>query len=67
MKFTEQVRAKVRKLALVGCLLAATPLMMGGCQEFRDQSVTAVETATRGLIDAVVTAYFEALRSDAGN
>ena len=67
MKNLTRIGRKVRKVVLVGFLISATPLMLGGCQEFREQSVTAVETATRGLIDAIVTVYFDTLRSDGGN
>lgn len=52
------------KIVVVGFLFVSTPLLMGGCQEFRNQSVTAVESATRGVLDALLTAYFDALRTN---
>lgn len=45
-------------------LFLLTPMLMGGCPELRNESVTAVEVATRGLIDAALGAYFDALRTD---
>lgn len=46
-------------LLLVG--LAASG---SGCTQFRNDLVTALETATRGLADAVLTSYFDLLRED---
>jgi hypothetical protein len=38
---------------------------MGGCPEFQDESVAALETATRGVVDAAVNLFFDQYRSDA--
>jgi len=51
-----------RPAALVIALLL--PVLMGGCPEFRDQTVTAVETATRGLLDAALDLFFDQFRPD---
>jgi len=40
------------------------PLLMGGCPEFQDQAVDAVETAVRGVVDAAVDLLFDQLRPD---
>jgi hypothetical protein len=45
-------------------LVLTLPLCMGGCPEFRNESVDAIETASRGLIDAALNLYFEQLRTD---
>jgi hypothetical protein len=45
-------------------LLAAVPLLMGGCPEFQDEVVAAVESAARGVVDAAVTLYFDQFRSN---
>ena len=48
-------------LALL-CIL--TPAVMGGCPEFRNESINAIETATRGVINAALTLLFDQYRSD---
>ena len=51
------------RLSLWGiCLLM--PVLMGGCPEFRNSSVDAVETAVRGIFDAALDLYFDQLRTD---
>ncbi len=54
------------KIALISILMAL-PLSMGGCPEFRNESINAVETASRGVIDAGVTLFFDQLRTDEVN
>jgi hypothetical protein len=39
---------------------------MGGCENFRNDVVDAFEVATRGLVDAVLNAAFDSLRSGQG-
>lgn len=60
-----------RRLRSPAALLAAwallTPLMMGGCQDFQDEAVTALETATSGIIDAAVSNFFDQFQSGGGN
>jgi hypothetical protein len=53
-----------KRLLIVLLLFAATPLAMGGCPEFQDSVVAAIETATRGVVDAAVTLFFDQYRSD---
>ena len=40
------------------------PMMMGGCPDFRNQSVTAFETAVRGVLNAGLDLYFDQFRTD---
>ena len=40
------------------------PMMMGGCPDFRNQSVTAFETAARGVLNAGLDLYFDQFRTD---
>lgn len=51
-----------RRAALALCLLL--PALMGGCPEFRNESVNAIETATRGLFNAALDLYFDQFRTD---
>ncbi len=44
------------------CLLL--PFLMGVCPEFRNQSVTAIETATRGVANAAFDLFFDQFRTD---
>jgi hypothetical protein len=53
----------LKSTAVLGlCLLL--PALMGGCPEFRNSSINAIETATRGVFDAALTLMFDQLRSD---
>lgn len=45
-------------------LFVVTPLLMGGCPEFRDQIVTAFETATQSLFSDTFTLFFDQFRSN---
>ena len=47
-------------------LCLSLPLSMGGCENFRNDVVDAFEVATRGLVDAVLNAAFDSLRSGQG-
>lgn len=53
-----------RRRALSILLLAGLAMPTGGCTQFRNDLVTALETATRGLADAVLTSYFDLLREE---
>ncbi len=53
----------VRRVALVALILCI-PGAMGGCPEFRNETVAAFETAARGLIDAAIDLAFDQLRTD---
>ncbi len=56
-------RSKANGAAVV-VLCALLPALMGGCPEFRNQSVTAIETAARGVVDAAVDLFFDQFRTD---
>lgn len=58
----KQPRASRRIAALALCSLL--PALMGGCPEFRNESVTAIETATRGVLDAALNLFFDQFRTD---
>lgn len=45
-------------------LFVATPLLMGGCPEFRDEIVSAFDTATQSLITDTITLFFDQYRSN---
>jgi hypothetical protein len=45
-------------------LFVVTPLLMGGCPDFQDEAVSAVETATQSIITAAVTLFFDQYRSN---
>lgn len=47
----------------VGLLL---PLVLGGCPEFQDEVVNAVDTAVSGLVNAALNLYFDQFRSSGG-
>lgn len=55
-------RRKNRMAPLV--LLVVMPLMMGGCPDFRDESVSAVQTATQGILVAALDLFFDQYRSN---
>lgn len=40
------------------------PFLMGGCPEFRNESVDAIETASRGLLNAGLNLFFDQFRAD---
>jgi len=50
--------------ALVALCLTL-PALMGGCPEFQNESVTAIETATRGVLNAGIDLFFDQYRTDA--
>ncbi len=52
-----------RRAAIIGLFLIV-PMQMGGCPEFQNASVTAVETAFRGILDAAVDLAFDQFRTD---
>lgn len=52
-----------KKIALAGLFLLL-PGVMGGCPEFRNESIDALETATRGVLDAALDLFFDQFRSD---
>jgi hypothetical protein len=64
VKTNDRKRTHVgHRIALIA-LCGLAPAMMGGCPEFRNDAVTAVETAVRGLLDAAVDLYFDQFRTD---
>lgn len=56
---------KRRTLRTLGVfsLFFATPLLMGGCPEFQNQTVEAFETAFRSVVDSALTLFFDQFRS----
>jgi len=44
-------------------LFLVIPTQMGGCPEFQNASVTAIETAMRGVLDAALDLAFDQFRS----
>ncbi|MBI4716980.1 MAG: hypothetical protein HY763_04190 [Planctomycetes bacterium] len=56
-------RLSTRSAAAAFILLL--PILMGGCPEFQNSSIQAVETAARGILDAALTLFFDQYRSDA--
>ena len=44
------------------CLL--TPVLLGGCPEFQDESINAIDTAVQGVMDAALDLFFDQFRSD---
>ena len=57
-----QSRSARRLAVILICL--QIPLAMGGCPEFQDEVVNALETAVRGVADAAVSLYFDQFRSN---
>jgi hypothetical protein len=51
-----------RRAAIFGLFLIV-PTQMGGCPEFQNASVTAVETAFRGILDAALDLAFDQFRT----
>lgn len=45
-------------------LFLIVPTQMGGCPEFQNASVTAIETAVRGILDAALDLAFDQFRTD---
>ena len=52
-----------RGCALWGICLVI-PALMGGCPEFQNASITAIETASRGVLDAALDMFFDQFRTD---
>ncbi|MFH0981519.1 MAG: hypothetical protein V2A79_08270 [Planctomycetota bacterium] len=49
----------------MAALLLLLPILMGGCPEFQDESVAAIETASRGVLNAGLDLFFDQFRTDA--
>ncbi len=64
MNRREKRRRWSARFGAVLAICTALPAMMGGCPEFRNESVTAFETASQGLLSAALNLYFDQLRSD---
>ena len=45
-------------------MVLALPLLMGGCPEFRDEAVTAVQTATQGIVVSALDLFFGQFREN---
>ena len=39
-------------------IVLVLPLLMGGCPEFRDEAVTAVQSATQGIVVSALDLFF---------
>ncbi len=63
MKVKRKQRIRGKSISLFFVLMAL-PFCMGGCPEFRNESVNAFETASRGIIDAAVDLFFDQFRTD---
>lgn len=63
MGHQERLPTPGRRLA-VATVAMLLPLQMGGCPDFRNETVTAFETAARGVIDAGPDLLFTQLRPD---
>jgi hypothetical protein len=55
---------RVPRAMSVLLLFVVTPLLMGGCPDFQDEAVSAVETAAQSIITAAVTLFFDQYRSN---
>jgi hypothetical protein len=64
VKTNERKKTNAKRSIALIALCALAPAMMGGCPEFRNDAVTAVETAVRGVLDAAVDLYFDQFRTD---
>ena len=52
-----------KRLAVL-TLCALLPALMGGCPDFRNESVNAVEGAAQGILSAALDMFFEQFRTD---
>ena len=51
---------------LLGALCLLLPMILGGCPDFQDEVVNAVDTAVSGLLNAALNLYFDQFRSNGG-
>lgn len=58
-----RLKNKRTRFAMI-TLILLLPTMMGGCPEFRNEVVSAFETATRSILNSALDQYFDQLRSD---
>ena len=56
-------RIRRRHRLTVVVMFGMLPLLMGGCPDFQNDVVTAVETAVRGIADAALDLFFDQYRS----
>ena len=61
---SDKRRRRSARFGAVVAICTTLPALMGGCPEFRNESVTALETASQGFVSAVLNLYFNQLRSD---
>lgn len=64
MKARNQRRRWANRRISILILYLLVPALMGGCPEFRNESITAIETATRGVLDAALDLFFDQFRTD---
>ena len=55
-------RGAKRLAVLTVCALL--PALMGGCSEFRNESVNAIEGAAQGILSAALNMFFDQFRTD---
>ncbi len=53
-------------LYVLGALCVLLPMVMGGCPDFQDEVVNAVDTAVSGLLNAALDLYFDQFRANGG-
>jgi hypothetical protein len=53
-------------LYALGTLCLLLPMILGGCPEFQDEFVNALDTAVSGLLNAALDLYFDQFRSSGG-
>ena len=64
MRRGSETKSKIGRRVVLAALCGLVPAAMGGCPEFRNDTVTAVETAVRSILDAAVELYFDQFRTD---
>ena len=57
-----KLRTKHRCTAPMVLLMLLTPLLAGGCPEFQDQSITALSTAGREILNLALDFAFDQFR-----
>lgn len=53
-------------LCVLGAMCLFLPMILGGCPDFQDEVVNAVDTAVSGLLNAALDLYFDQFRLNGG-